>query len=65
MTDKLNEGMPTGWKPKTELEHLMQCPVCQKFFDMRKLDVALEHVHGGKVEMIERFGPPTRRNRCR
>jgi hypothetical protein len=29
---------------------------------MRKLDQVLENVHGGKIEMIETFGPPTRRN---
>jgi hypothetical protein len=60
--DKSSPGQPTGWKPQTELEHFMQCPVCQKFFDMRKLDEVMEHVHGGKIEMVETFGPPTRRN---
>lgn len=47
MTDKPSQGQPKGWTPKTELEHFMQCPVCQKFFDMRDLSAALDHWHDG------------------
>jgi hypothetical protein len=61
MSDKPSDGSPAGWRPQAELEHFMQCPVCTKFFDMRKLDQVMEHHHGGKVEMGETFGPPTRR----
>lgn len=60
--DKPSDGIPTGCEPKADMEHFMECPVCQKFFDMRRLDKVMEHVHGGKIEMIETFGPPTRRN---
>ena len=63
MTDeKPSDGIPTGWQPQTQLEHFMRCPVCQKFFDMRDLLQVLDHWHeGADVEMVERFGPPARR----
>lgn len=62
MMDKPSDGIPTGWEPKADWEHFTICPTCGKRYDMRKLDQALEHVHGGKIEMVETFGPPTRRN---
>ena len=52
---------PKGWKPKTELENFGRCQVCGEVFDCRDLDQVLNHLHGGKVEMVEIFGPPTRR----
>lgn len=61
MIDKPSQGQPKGWKPKTELEHFMECPVCHEVFDMRDPDNIAKHLHGGKVEMVEVFGPPTRR----
>lgn len=40
-------GKPFRWTPQTELDHLMRCPVCHKWFDMRKLEEAFEHMHDG------------------
>jgi hypothetical protein len=31
----------------SEVEHLMECPVCGVTFDTRDLDQALQHVHDG------------------
>lgn len=59
--DKPSQGQPKGWTPKTELENFMECPVCGKMFDCRQLDQVMNHLHGGKVEMVETFWPPTRR----
>jgi hypothetical protein len=61
MMDKPSQGQPRGWKPKTELEHFMECPVCHQWFDMRDPDNIAKHIHGGKIEMVETFGPPTRK----
>jgi hypothetical protein len=40
-------GEPDGWTPVTELEHQMRCPVCGKWFNMQRLDQALDHWHDG------------------
>jgi hypothetical protein len=40
---------------------LRRCPVCGELFDCRDLNQVMEHLHGGKVEMVEIFEPPTRR----
>lgn len=48
--DKPSDGILTGCGPKAELEQFMECPVCSKFFDMRKLDKVMEHVHGGRLK---------------
>jgi hypothetical protein len=61
MTDKPSDGIPTGWEPKKDIDHLTVCATCGKRYDMRKLDEVLAHVHGGKIEMIEAFRPPRRR----
>jgi hypothetical protein len=41
------KGKPSGWTPKTELEHFMTCPVCGEVFDCRKLEQAIMHMHDG------------------
>lgn len=51
-------GLPLGWKPESELDHFMKCPVCGEVFDMRNLGQAMEHIHDGPAE-IEK-GPPAR-----
>jgi hypothetical protein len=61
MMDKPSQGQPKGWKPKTELENFGRCPVCGELFDCRDLEQVMAHIHGGKAEMMEIFGPPTRR----
>ena len=61
MTDKPSKGVRAECGEKTELDHFMVCPVCTRFFDMRRLNDVLEHVHDGEVEFVETFGPPTRR----
>lgn len=30
-------GKPDGWKPQSEEDHFMRCPVCHEWFDMRDL----------------------------
>jgi hypothetical protein len=35
--------------------------VCGTTFDCRDLHEVMEHLHGGKIEMVETFKPPTRR----
>jgi hypothetical protein len=61
MSDEPSDGVPTGCTINADLDHFMVCPVCMKFFDMRRLKEALEHVHDGGIEFVETFGPPTRR----
>jgi hypothetical protein len=60
VTDKPSQGQPTGWVPNTEREHFMECPVCHLWFDMRDPNNIGNPIHGGKIEMVETFGPPTR-----
>jgi hypothetical protein len=43
------------------LEAFLLSAMCFKFFDVRKLEQVMDHYHGGKIEMGETFGPPTRR----
>ena len=41
-----------GWTPQTELEHFMQCPVCDQMFDMRRLDQVAQHIHDGPEQSL-------------
>jgi hypothetical protein len=45
-------GEPFRWTPQTEQDHFIRCPICHKWFDMRKLEEAFEHVHDG-VEVLQ------------
>jgi hypothetical protein len=45
-------GKPFRWTPQTEQDHFIRCPICHKWFDMRKLEEAFEHVHDG-VEVLQ------------
>lgn len=44
-------GKPTGWKPQSELDHFMTCPVCGRVFDCRDLGKVYEHWHDGPGEI--------------
>jgi hypothetical protein len=60
MIDKPSQEQRLGWKRKPEREHFGSCPVCGELFDCPDLNQVMEHLHGGKVEMVEIFEPPTR-----
>lgn len=45
-----SEGKPEGWKPQSEGDHFIRCPVCGKMLDMRDLGEVLEHLHGQPIE---------------
>lgn len=47
MDEKKKDGIPTGWKPQTDLEHFMQCPVCGEWFDMQDPENIGRHWHEG------------------
>ena len=54
-------GLPLGWKPESELDHFMKCPVCGEVFDMRKLEQAIMHIHEGpELEIKKEKDPPAR-----
>jgi len=44
-------GKPPGWKPLTELDYFMRCPVCDRVFDCRDLGKVYEHWHDGPGEI--------------
>jgi hypothetical protein len=33
--------------------------VCGAWLDCREFDQVIAHLHGGKVDMVEAYGPPT------
>ena len=41
-----------------EADHLMQCPGCGQWFDMRDLSEVIEHVHDQDVVIIVADCPP-------
>ena len=55
----------TGFDPdgvaEAEADHLMKCPGCGEWFDMRDLDQLLAHVHDAEIEIKESPEPPRQR----
>ena len=54
MTGKDADGIA-----ETEADHLMQCPGCGQWFDMRNLSEVIEHVHDQDAVIIVSDYPPT------
>jgi hypothetical protein len=51
----ITKGKSLGWTPQREQDHFMRCPVCHKWFDMRDLRDAFEHMHDGpEIEADDR-----------
>lgn len=40
-------GKPNGWKPQSEDDHFMRCPVCHEWFDCRDQVNIGRHWHDG------------------
>jgi hypothetical protein len=54
----MKPGFDIDGAAKTETDHFMRCPGCGQWFDMRKLDQALAHLHDGEFEISEGPTPP-------
>jgi hypothetical protein len=46
-------GTDVDGSAKTEIDHLMKCPGCDEWFDMRDLDQVPKHIHDGDFEIRE------------
>ena len=42
---------------KTEADHFMHCPGCERWFDMRDLSQVAEHIHDGEFEIVTAKSP--------
>lgn len=47
MSDKRK---PQGWRPQSENDHFIRCPICGKMLDMRDLSEVIDHLHGQNIE---------------
>jgi hypothetical protein len=58
MIDVPNQHQPKGWHPPADFGPFSHCTVCGAWLDCREFDQVTEHLHGGKDDMIEMYGPP-------
>lgn len=58
MIDEPVQPLPKGWRPPADFGHFGHCTVCGARLDCREFDQVIEHLHNGKDDMIETYGPP-------
>jgi hypothetical protein len=56
----IQPGIDADGIARTEADHLMKCPGCGEWFDMRDLGQVLAHAHDGESETLvdEGDSPP-------
>jgi hypothetical protein len=59
MTSRGNLGVDADGITQTEADHLMKCPGCHEWLDMRDLGQVLAHVHEAEIQIVERDPAPS------